>query len=254
MTGPDPESEARRRIAALRPACVGVARVGELIGSAKRRVVFHAGPPFESAAEIPQPVRHSIAVAALRESWATDFESAERLLSAGAIETAAAQDHGLLVPLAGVLSPAMAVLTVRDLDGSSTVHVALNEGQQHATRLGLADPELPRHLRWLDEEFAPWLGERFASPLELAPAIAQALAEGDDCHARSVAGSRWIGRWLAQTAPLGSESTAALRFVDESPAFALNFWMGAAALWLRAAEGVAGCTWLSRAGGNGLRF
>ena len=30
--------------------------------------------------------------------------------------------------------------------------------------------------------------------------------------------------------------------------------MAAAGLWLRAAEGVAGCCWVSRAGGNGLHF
>ncbi len=219
-------------------------------------MVFHAGPPFASVSDIPAPVRNSICVAAVYEGWADSFASAAQLLQGGAIKTAAAQDHGLLVPLAGVLSPSMAVLEVRDAGPSAAgcIHVAINEGQAHATRLGQLDAGLPEHLHWLNGPFAAWLGQCLRQPLELAPLMAQALREGDDCHARTVAGSRLLGDVLLRDASPESTTDVARDFIAASPAFALNLWMAAAALWLRAAEGVAGCTWVSRAGGNGLQF
>jgi hypothetical protein len=234
----------------------GVRRVSDVVPNCAH-TVFHAGPPFASVDEIPVPVRNSICVAAIFEGWADEFASAVRLLERGVVRPAAAQDHGVLVPLAGVLSPNMAVLEIRDGEGRIPVriHAAINEGPRHATRLGRLDPELPAHLRWLNGPFACWLAERTQRrPIELAPLIEQALREGDDGHARTVAGSRLLGDVLQRRAPLGTETNAANEFIAESPAFALNAWMAAAALWLRAAEGIASCTWISRVGGNGHRF
>ncbi|MDR3454741.1 MAG: DUF1116 domain-containing protein [Rhodoferax sp.] len=250
------DQTAQARLTAVRPTWCAVRRVADIV-SGDTRTVFHAGPPFESAGDIPPPLRHSICVAGVYEGWADDFAAAARLLDDGAIQTASAQDHGLLVPLAGVLSPGMAVLEVRDAASSSStavVHVAINEGQAHATRLGLLDAALPNHLRWLNGPFADWLAQCVRQPLALAPLMAQALRDGDDCHARTVAGSRLLAKALLRDAPTGAVTDAARDFIAVSPAFALNPWMAAAALWLRAAEGVPGCSWVSRAGGNGLSF
>lgn len=248
------EALAIQRLQAVQPAWCAVRRVQDLLPGTGC-VVLHAGPPYASAAQIPSPVRHSICMAALFEGWATDVESASRLLDEGRIRTQAAQDHRLLVPLAGVLSPRMAVLEVRDGagHGGAAIHVALNEGQAHATRLGRIDPLLPAHLRWLNGPFADWLGHRVQEPVLLAPLIARALSAGDDGHSRTVEGSRLLADILLRdTSGAGTEEARA--FIDAAPAFALNYWMGAAALWLRAAEGLPGCSWISRAGGNGVTF
>lgn len=242
------------RLSAVRPQWSDVRRVVDVVGGTFSRTVFHAGPPFAHAGDIPAPLRNSICIAAVYEGWADDFDAAAELLRGGAIETAAAQDHGLLVPLAGVLSPAMAALEIRDAATSASIHVAINEGPTHATRLGQLDAALPDHLRWLNGPFAAWLAQRVQRPLELAPLMEAALREGDDCHARTVAGSHLLGEALSRDAPPGPVTDAARDFIAASPAFALNPWMAAAALWLRAAEGVAGCSWVSRVGGNGLRF
>jgi len=249
------DDAAQARLAAVRPAWCGVRRVADVVGGVAR-TVFHAGPPFDSAADIPAPVRNSICVAAVYEGWADSFTTAARLLQDGTIKTAAAQDHALLVPLAGVLSPRMAVLEVHDVgvSTSASIYVAINEGQAHATRLGKLDAALPRHLCWLNGPFADWLAQRLRQPLELAPLMAQALREGDDCHARTVAGSVLLSGILQRNASAGPGSDAARDFLAASPAFSLNPWMAAAALWLRAAEGVARSTWVSRAGGNGRCF
>lgn len=218
------EDAARSLLSATRPVWSGMRRVGE-VARGCGRTVFHAGPPFASALEIPAPIRNSIYAAAVYEGWADDFASAAALLRAGVIRSAAAQDHDLLVPLAGVLSPSMAVLELRD-GGRATAkpfHVAINEGQVHATRLGRLDSELPAHLSWLNGPFADWLAECTAGgPIELAPLIARSLREGDDGHARTVAGSRLLADVLLSHTPPGPEIGGAREFLAAAPAFALN--------------------------------
>jgi len=250
---PAGESEALRRLASVRPAWCAVRRVRDVVPDCAR-TVFHAGPPYASLQEIPAPVRNSICMAAVFEGWAADAAAARRLLENGSVAFAPAQDHGLVVPLAGVLSASMAVLEVRDLGGTAVVHAAVNEGQAHATRLGKSDPGLPAHLRWLNGPFADWLAGRLGQPLALAPLLSQALRAGDDCHSRTVHGSACLRQLLLRDAPDTAATAEAHAFLESAAAFALNPWMAGAALWLRAAEGLPGCTWVSRAGGNGTEF
>jgi hypothetical protein len=100
---------------------------------------------------------------------------------------------------------------------------------------------------------ARWLQARLDQPIELEPLMAEALAAGDDCHARTSAGSRLICERLLRDA-VSIDDAQIREFMESSAAFALNLWMAACALWLRAAEGTPGCTWVSRVGGNGAAF
>ena len=246
------ESHAINDVQAVRPYCVGVRRAGDVI-SAADRCIFHAGPPYRSPSDIPAPVLHSAAQAAFFEGWYPDVVEAMSALRSGEIRTASAQDHRLMVPLAGVLSASMLVLEIADPALElAPVWVALNEGQRHATRLGRLDGELTQHLHWLNGAFGQWLAQCFGSPLSLLPIIAQAHGYGDDCHARTVVGSELIAAELLQRAPQASEDVRT--FLRESPAFALNFWMGAAALAASAVEGSVDSSIVTRAGGNGVEF
>lgn len=247
--------EAHRRISACQPAWVAVERVRDVAASSEP-TLHHAGPPYARPDHIPAPVMNSMAVAAVFEGWAETFPEARRLIETGAILTAAAQDHRLLVPLAGVLSPSMAVITVADLNTpGSRLHCALNEGNVHATRLGKADAALPDHLRWLNGAFAEWLAQAVTEPVALAPVIRAARAEGDECHARTLAGTRLLAELVISRTGAGDGTTAAMQdFLAASGGFALSFWMAAAGLCLRAAEGVPEASYVSRAGGNGRDF
>ena len=243
---------AAHKVLAVQPACVGVRRLSDVIADTKRRI-FHAGPPYRSPQDVPAPVLHSAAQAAVFEGWCNDVAEAMLAIRSGQIAMASAQDHRLLVPLAGVLSASMVVLEIADpaLD-LLPIYAVLNEGQGSAARLGRLDEGLTAHLQWLNGEFAAWLSQCFATPLDLLALLAQARALGDDCHARSTAGSGLIATALLQRAP--QANAAAEKFLRESLAFALNFWMGAAALAASAAEGTPGASLVTRAGGNGVEF
>ncbi|HOE41014.1 MAG TPA: DUF1116 domain-containing protein [Rhodoferax sp.] len=246
------DESAVKKVLAVRPHCTGVHRLDDVIRNTNRRI-FHAGPPYRSLAEIPAPVLNSAAQAVVYEGWCHTVTEAIEAIREGQILMASAQANNLMVPLAGVLSASMAVLEISDpkLELAS-VFVALNEGQVHATRLGRLDDGLLPHLHWLNGLFAGWVKQCLVSPLDLLPLLVQARLAGDDCHARTVVGSEMIAAELLKR---GSEPGNEIRnFLKASPAFALNFWMGATALAASVAEGLSGSSLITRAGGNGVEF
>jgi hypothetical protein len=244
-------ASAADRVARAEPVWTGVARVADVIESSGERVLLHAGPTFASPRIVPEPVIRSLETCCLLEGWATDREEARDLVLGGGVTIAPAQEHGVLVPLAGVASPGMAVAVVHDETYGSTRSAVLNEGQAHATRLGVRDDATIEHHRWLDGVLADWLNEAVADPIPLWPVLARSLELGDDGHSRTHEGSRLLALQLAQrrTVPPGVAA-----FLDASPAFALNLWMAAVAAALASAEGVGDGAIVTRAGGNGVAF
>ncbi|WP_326791771.1 DUF1116 domain-containing protein [Streptomyces sp. NBC_00841] len=272
---PDADQRAFELLARCRPAWTGMTTVREVLG--EDRLLLHAGPPFSDPVTIPAPVLNSLALACVFEGWADDIEEGRRMVVSGEVPVGAAQDHDIVVPLAGAVSPSMALHVVHDLGPSDTDtdtatptglrrvrYAVLNEGQEYALRLGTADLRIVAHHSWLNGAFAEELTAALvavleAGPVELYPLMSAALAEGDECHSRTLAGSRLVAARLREPASgsaspgpgLSERSTA---FLDGAGAFALNLWMAAASLTLGAAEGVADATLITRAGGNGREF
>lgn len=240
------------RIMECQPQWSGFCLVQDLLGD--NRVLLHAGPPFVSREQIPEPVMNSLCIGAVWEGWATDNAQARRMILNEDIVLQPAQDHAIVVPLAGVVSPSMRLMVVRDSNHpEARRYSVLNEGMVHCTRLGTQDPGLYAHLHWLNGELADWLEECLKQPLALLPLMRAALAEGDDCHGRTFAGSALIHQRLAAMAdePVPADINT---FLQDSPAFALNLWMAASSLMLSAAEGINGASLVTRAGGNGVTF
>lgn len=216
------------------------------------RLVLHAGPSHEPR-QIPAPVRNSIAMVALRERWASSLAAAFGMLDAGEITLAPAQDFDVFIPLAGAAGPSTLLIEVSDRNGPGRAYSPLNEGMTHCTRLGIAHPDLPDHLRWLDKTLGPWLLDRIRSaPLDLFPILRAALAAGDDCHSRTLTGSAGLLSAFVERRPHEDPSVRA--FLEAAPAFALNVWMAMCGLIAGAARGVPGATLVTRAGGNGRQF
>ncbi|GAA3677024.1 DUF1116 domain-containing protein [Arthrobacter ginkgonis] len=250
-------SQAADRIAGVEPVWTGMVPLARVLAAAGRpeRTLLHAGPPFSTRSAVPQPVRNSAVQAIRFEGWADDDGAAAALFDSGAVGFEPAQDNDCLVPLAGVVSPSMQLHAVTDPAIGCVQYAVLNEGMRHCLRVGVVEPGLAEHQRWLHGPFAAWLAERLAAngPLPLLPLLARSLAEGDDGHNRTMAGSALAAAWLLQDdgSAFGPEAE---QFLDGCPPFALNLWMAAAALSLRAAEGVPGSDAVTRVGGNGVDF
>lgn len=238
------------RLLACRPVWNAVARVGDVIGG--DRLILHPGPPVVRSTDLPAPIRNSLALACVYEGWAADPEAARAMIDSGEVSIGAAQDHRVVVPLAGVASPSMAVHVVVDQNDESRAYYAvLNEGPQHALRGGTVDAEVLVHHAWLDGQFSEWLSGALDGQVEVLPLLREALRRGDDCHSRTVNGSQLLVQRLVRRS--GAPGDVA-DFLTSARSFALNLWMAAAALMLDSAAGVPGATVVTRAGGNGERF
>ena len=203
-------------------------------------VLLHAGPPFHG--EPPPAVRHACVQALLFEGLAADAAQARALLSTGAVELQPAQDHGVATPLAQVVSASMPLAAVGN--ETSVAWAPLVEGPPPALRFGTEAPEARARLSAIAvfglERLAPLLRAR---PLAMAPIIARALAEGDECHACTGAAN------AALIDALFGLSTEDRAMLQSSPGFVLTLLMAAACWRLRRADrGVAAV------GGNGVDF
>lgn len=242
------DAEAGAAMLATDPHWTGLARATDVTGM--DRCLWHAGPPFAEWSTVPVPVRNSLVLACIYEGWANTPEDALTLLASGRVKYAPAQDHGLLVPLAGAISPSMALHVITDPATGRVHHAALNEGMDHCLRLGKLDPEIPAFHQWLNGRYTAWLASRLERPIRLLPLLAESVERGDDGHSRTLAGSSLFSELL-----LDEASPADVRgFLGSCGAFALNIWMGAAALILGAAEGFEHSGMITRAGGNGVEF
>ncbi len=244
----DADAAAGQRLLATRPVWTGLTRAGEMTQT--RRILFHAGPPFRGWDQVPVPVRNSLALACIYEGWADTTDDAMALLRAGTVACAPAQDHDLVVPLAGVISPSMMLHRITDAASGRVKYAALNEGMEHCLRAGALDEEIPRFHRWLNGPYSEWLATRLDRPVALLPVLRESLARGDDGHSRTLAASALFADLLVddRTPP------EMAGFQLGCHAFALNLWMGAAALILGAADGVEDSCLVTRAGGNGIEF
>ena len=213
------------------------------------RWVLHAGPPFRSVQELPQAVRNSVLIGILYEGWAADKAAAEVLLDGGGVVLASAQDHDVVVPLAGVATPSMYAIEVSDAKRPvNRKYSVLNEGMQWCTRLGIYAAEMLPHLRWLHQDLGARLAAQFAGPVDLAPILQAALLNGDDGHARTMHASRLLADTIVSW---GIDDEASKSFLYGAMAWALNYWMAASALILAAQTDDHA---IVKVGGNGLRF
>lgn len=239
------------RVIEAAPLWTGMATIGDIVHD---RTILHAGPSYVAPTQIPRPVRYSAALAAIFEGWADDLASALASIATAEIKLAAAQDHGVLVPLAGVASPSMAAHVIEDGRGYGTrTYVVVNEGNDHALRFGRFDHGVVSHHKWLSGELAEWLTSALRQgPVELLPMIDEALILGDDCHSLTAAGSELLWRRLLKSSRPNSERIE--RFIHEATAFSMNVWMGACRCSLSAAADARDGDMVITGGGNGVDF
>lgn len=237
-------------IATSRPTLHALVRARDAI-QWPDRTLLHAGPPLGDDTP-PAPILHSAAHAAVFEGWMPTFDAAIDAIRAREILLAPAQEHDCVVPLAAVLSPGQYVQVVADAAGRGrTTHAALSGGSGLAIRLGMDDPRVVAHLHWINGPLADAIGEGLAAPIDLAGIADAALALGDDCHGRTIEGTRLIVERFAAHGAFDDD--AVQRFLDTSPGFFLNTWMAASRCMLSAAEQVSGSAIVTSMGANGRR-
>jgi hypothetical protein len=204
------------------------------------QVLLHAGPPF--AGQPPAPVLHAAIQALLYDGMAKDAQAATDMLTRGGVQLEPAQHHGVVTPLAQVVSATMPLMAVEQ--GGAVSYAPIIEGPPPALRFGSPSPACREALRdmhaWVRAALVPLL-RRQAPAIDAI--ISAATRGGDECHARTAAAN------AALAGQFGGLEPADAQRLRNQPAFVLPLLMAAAAAALRSHNGpVAGI------GGNGLEF
>lgn len=214
--------------------------------------LLHAGPPFPEVESVTTPVMNSARVAAVYEGLARDFDQAHQMIIAGEIVLQPAQDHGVVVPLAAVISASMPLHSVYDAwGGRLRAFAPINGGPRPSLRLGLCDQAVLDHVRWLNTAVRDALQDGIGEGIGLVAMAAAGLRAGDDCHGYTpAAGAALVREIRTRSRQPASDDVAA--FLHAAPSLFLNLWMAATKLMMRAAEGVPGAGVITAAGGNGF--
>ena len=249
--------ECLRRIQAATALLTDVRPAREALPGMGPRTVLHAGPPIVWA-RMCGPMRGAIIGACLFEGWAATAEEATALAASGGLQLSPCHHHQAVGPMAGIVSPSMALFVVENREGGTRAHATLNEGLGRVLRMGAYDASVIERLRWLNGSLAPLLAEavRRAGGVDLKSLVAQALTMGDEVHNRAKAGSALFARTMAPhlAAAGGGEAERALEFLAATDHFFLNLSMAACKATLDAAHGIPGATMVTALARNGTDF
>lgn len=202
-------------------------------------VMLHAGPPLAGA--IPAPIRQATLEAILLEGWAENHEAAAQLLAQGKITLQPAQDHGVVTPLAQVVSASMPLFVVSRQ--GTTRYAPMVEGTPPALRFGKPGAGSRTQLQLLAQ-----FGQHVLKPLlqhqpvALSVPIHNALAGGEECHALTARAN------TALVQQLDALSLQDRQVILSNPGFVLPLLMAACAVRLEQSGHIVA------AGGNGQAF
>ncbi len=179
--------------------------------------------------------------AAQMAGLAGDAESAREMLSNKQIKLLAAQDFGIVTPLAQVVSAPMWCFEVGD--DSYRSYSPLGEGPPPALRFGSADATcIDRATNWCAQAAAA-INPLLAAVPDPHSIMREALGSGDDCHAIAAAGNKRFIDALVGLDPAIAAGLAA------NPSFVLGIWMAWCAWHLHATRNP-----IAAIGGNGIEF
>ncbi len=247
------------RMMASRPILRGVAAAREAIPGMRPNLLLHAGPPIEWS-RMSGPLRGAVIGALLFEGLAKDEGAATKMAERGEVDFEPCHHHDAVGPMAGVISPSMAVYVLEDVTHSRKTFSGLNEGYGKVLRYGAFSPEVLQRLHWMNDTLGPMVGEALAGGdgLDVRATMAEALHMADEGHNRNKAGSLLFLKFLApritrqRAAP--EAKAEVLQFIGDNALSILNPVMAACKAMTAAAHGVEGSTIVTTMARNGTDF
>ncbi|RMD51751.1 MAG: DUF1116 domain-containing protein, partial [Candidatus Thermofonsia bacterium] len=219
-------------------------------------LLLHAGPPitWERASG---PMRGAIVGALIYEGLASDWDSAEKLVTSGQVDLEPCHEHQAVGPMAGVTSPSMKVYVIENVTHGNLAFSNLNEGYGKVLRYGAYSDDVLKKLRWMNETMGPVLAAalEMAGGLDIRALLAESLHMGDEGHNRNKAGSILYTAKLAPLIPKVTDNrflaSLILKFLGENALSVLNPVMAACKAMADAGHGVEGSTVMTVMARNG---
>ena len=247
------------RMLASHPVLTGIGQARDVIPGMHERLFLHAGPPI-AWHDMPGPMRGAVIGALIFEGLARDADSAAETAASGHITFAPCHEYSAVGPMAGLISPSMAVYVVQDAQTGHQAFSGMNEGYGKVLRYGAYQEDVQSRLQFLNTVFAEVVHEalQVLEGLDMRALIAESLHMGDEAHNRSRAGGLLFLKALApaivQAAPSPARAGDILQFLAENALASLNPAMAAAKIMAQAGHGVEGSTLVTVMARNGFEF
>ena len=241
------------------PKLVGLDIARNVVPGMTENTILHAGPPI-TWDRMCGPMRGGILAGLVYEGRASSIEEAQQLAASGKIQYAPCHEHAAVGPMAGIVTPSMPVMIIRNEKFGNTAYCTLNEGLGKVLRYGAFGDEVTKRLKWMENTLYPVLKAALAhsGPVDLKNLIAQALHMGDEVHNRNRAGTSLLYRTLAPaivaTCENKDDAIAVLNFINGNDHFFLNLSMPACKAVLDAARNVKGSSIAVVMARNGTDF
>lgn len=211
----------------FRPAWTGLETARDALGLRPGQIL-HAGPPFRDRTRPSAPVLSSAVLACLYEGWAGNETDAEAMIAAGEVVLEPAQHHGIVTPLAEVVSASTPLTRIADRERpQSAAWAPLPSGQGPQMRFGSRDPRILERHAWRDRVLAPALAGALGDPVDLLEPARAALAAGEDLHWTTTAATLALASDLDDRLARDTAGNEVRAMVASSPLFFLTFWMAA---------------------------
>lgn len=238
-----------------RPILVDIKCAKDILPKMKKNSIFHAGPPIDWN-RMCGPMRGAIVGTMIFEGFATSWNDALELIKKGGIDFSSNHDHDAVGPMAGVISPSLPILVVKDRSNGKTCYARFVENR---VQFGLFDQESVKVLRYWSERLSPPLGKaiRKSKGIDLKPMMARALHMGDELHNRPAAGtllfaSTILPHLLKVCSP--NEVLEVTKYLSENDIFFLCMSMAACKAITKAAHGIQFSTIVTVMARNGTTF
>ncbi len=238
-----------------RPILVDIKCAKDILPKMKKNSIFHAGPPIDWN-RMCGPMRGAIVGTMIFEGFATSWNDALELIRKGGIDFSSNHDHDAVGPMAGVISPSLPILVVKDRSNGKTCYARFVENR---VQFGLFDQESVKVLRYWSERLSPPLGKaiRKSNGIDLKPMMARALHMGDELHNRPAAGtllfaSTILPHLLKVCSP--NEVLEVTKYLSENDIFFLCMSMAACKAITKAAHGIQFSTIVTVMARNGTTF
>jgi hypothetical protein len=176
------------RVLKSTPLLVDIRPAIEVLPNMKKNSIFHAGPPIEWK-RMCGPMKGAIVATMIFEELAHDWDEAVKLINQGDIVFSPNHEHDAVGPMAGVISPSLPVLVVKN---EKYGDICFGRIVEQKVQFGVFDKDaINSELKFWSETLAPALGKalRKTQGIDLKSLMARALHMGDELHNRSVAGT-----------------------------------------------------------------
>ena len=170
-----------------RPLLIDIKRAIDVLHNMKKNSIFHAGPPIEWK-RMCGPMKGAIVGTMIYEGFADNWAQATKKIEQGEIEFSPNHDHDAVGPMAGIISPSMPVLVVKN---ETYGNMSYGRFVENKVQFGLFDMDAVATLKFWSDTLAPTLAKaiRKSKGVNLKALMAKALHMGDELHNRPAAGT-----------------------------------------------------------------